>query len=93
MAGRSWSQRGTCFCQRSTSTISAGKQGIIEIHTSSIPMKPMTPNWLKPRKRVTVSEPYAMLATAEPTSSARNAFHTASRRARSVAMPRARNSL
>ena len=84
---------GRCLCSRSRSTTLAGRQGIIEIHTSSIPKKPIMPNWLKPRNCVTVSEPYAMLATPEPTSSARNAFHTASARAISGAMPRARNSL
>ncbi len=77
---------------RSSTTRSAGTQGIIAIHTRIIPTKPIIPNWLKPRKRVTTSEPYAMAPTNAPTSSARNAFQTASRRAASRACPRARNS-
>jgi len=38
-------------------TMSAGTHGIIEIQTSNIPTKPIQPNWLNPRKSVTVSEP------------------------------------
>ncbi len=73
-------------------TMSAGTHGIIETHTSSMPTKPIHPNWLNPRKSVTVSEPYAIDATHAPTSSARNAFCTASRRASAGSWPRARNS-
>ena len=43
--------------RRSIRLIIAGTSGMIESHTSSIPTKPMVPNWLKPRKRVMTSEP------------------------------------
>ena len=35
----------------------AGTSGMTESHTSSMPTKPMVPNWLKPRKFVIVSDP------------------------------------
>ena len=41
----------------SKTTMSAGTHGIIDTQTSSMPTKPIQPNWLKPRKSVTVSEP------------------------------------
>jgi hypothetical protein len=71
-------------------TMSAGTHGIIDTHTSSIPTKPIHPNWLNPRNWVTVSDPYAIDATHAPTSSARSAFWTASRDAPRPAPVRAR---